>query len=447
MIRRFLLLALLSCGGAAAPKPPSAPTVGEWTFDVDASNSPVVTITAAFRSTQAKRFVLGIQPKKVEIEQNGAWVAATPNDDMSIACVDRCTIRYVIDFEDAPTGWGESVRCGSQNHHGILSPSWAWLLHPEPITFANIAVSMHGTRFLSGVREHMRSVDFGEGSLAAFGEMRRRSIAVPSAKIEMAIVGDDAIAMGDDAVAGWVDRSARTVAQLWGRFPVTTCAVFVTPVTGRDDVVFGQALSLGGPAIKTFMGTEMTAHDIPQDWVLVHEMVHLGFPTFLNEGRWLGEGVATYYEPILRTRAGHLAPDKLWSWFAEQMPRAATRGTRPLEGRGDIDSVYWGGAYFLLLADIRIREQTGGKKSLDDAMRAIFAKDGDATHVWSVADVVRVADETTGTKVLATLYDEEAVRGIAVDPKAELARIGVVGSSLKTTPLSWIRDGIIARPP
>jgi hypothetical protein len=438
----FAILGAIACG-APTPKPIAKPTISEWTFDVDASNSPVVTITAAFRSAASTRFVLGIVPRSLEIQQNGRWIALAPKDDFAVACADLCTLRYVIDFADAPTGWGESVRTGSKGHQGIMSPSWAWLLHPEPIPFATIGVSMRGTRYLSGVRARMGSADFGEGSLAAFGELRRRTIAVPSATLELAIVGDDPIAMGDDAVSAWAERSGKTVSLLWGRFPVDRCAIFVSPVAGQGDVVFGQALSLGGPAIKAFMGTEMKSSDIPQDWVLVHEMVHLGFPTFLNEGRWLGEGVATYYEPILRSRAGHLDGKKVWSWFAEQMPRARTRGKRALEGRGDIDSVYWGGAYFLFLADVRIREETGGKKSLDDAMRAIFSKDGDATHVWRVADVLRVADEATGTKVLSTLHDEQAVRGVEVDPEAELARIGVTPKGLVDTKLVWIRDGIV----
>jgi hypothetical protein len=402
----------------------------------------VVRITAVFRATQSTHFVLGVTPKSVELEQNGAWTPVDPKDELTLPCAERCTVRYVVDFADAPAGWGESVASGSKGHKGYLSPSWVWLLHPEPITYANIAVTMHGQRFVSGVRDRMRSMDFGEGSLAAFGELRTKSVTLPTAKLDVAILGDDSIAMGDDAVAGWIERSGKTVSLLWGRFPVDRAAVFVCPVAGRDDVVFGQALSLGGPAIKTFMGTEMKASDIPMDWVLVHEMVHLGFPTFLNEGRWLGEGVATYYEPILRTRAGHLEPKKLWSWFAEQMPRAATRGKRPLEGRGDIDSIYWGGAFFMLQADVAIRKETGGKKSMDDAMRAIFAKDGDATHVWSVSDVVRVGDEATGTHVLSTLVEAEAVRGEEVDPVRDLAALGVSEKGISDVPLGWIREGI-----
>lgn len=43
---------------------------------------------------------------------------------------------------------------------------------------------------------------------------------------------------------------------------------------------------------------------LQRDWVLVHELFHLGVPSFWRERRWLDEGLATYCEAVLRTRAG-----------------------------------------------------------------------------------------------------------------------------------------------
>src|SRR6185436_10766290 len=80
--KRFAIaaLALIACG-APPPKPAASPAIGDWTFDVDASKSPLVSITAVFRKAQSTRFVLGIVPKSLEIQQNGQWIALAPKDD------------------------------------------------------------------------------------------------------------------------------------------------------------------------------------------------------------------------------------------------------------------------------------------------------------------------------------------------------------------------------
>lgn len=449
MIHRctFGFLVIAACNGAPEPRTAPPPAEGSWAYDVDATDSPVVRVTAIFRGAQSTRFAMGIEPKNVELLQNETWVTVKADSEgWSLpACKDLCSVRYTVDFTTAPLGFDQSVKSGSKGHAGYLSPSYAFLLHPDPIYYAQIDVNVHGGRFASGIKPRMRSTEFGEGSFAAFGELRTRTVALPSSTLDLAILGDDTVAMGDDNVELWAARAGKAVSQLWGRFPVDRVALFVVPIDGPDDVVFGKVLSLGGPAVATFMGDAMRAEDIPNDWVLVHEMIHLGFPTFLGEGRWLGEGVATYYEPILRGRAGYRDPTGVWKGFAHEMPRAKPRGTElALEKRGDIDSIYWGGAFFMLMADVRIRQETQGKKSMDDVMRAVWQKGGDATRVWRVADVLRVGDEITATHVLTKLHAELAVNGTRVDPTHELESLGVSESGVSdSAPLAWIRKAIL----
>ena len=47
----------------------------------------------------------------------------------------------------------------------------------------------------------------------------------------------------------------------------------------------------------------------------MHELYHLGFPSFQGEGKWLDEGLATYYEPMIRARAGLRTETSLWDEF------------------------------------------------------------------------------------------------------------------------------------
>jgi predicted metalloprotease with PDZ domain len=109
------------------------------------------------------------------------------------------------------------------------------------------------------------------------------------------------------------------------------------------------------------------------------------------------------------------------------MPRGLRRNGDPasLERRDDIDSTYWGGALFALLADVKIRVTTRGQRSLDDVVRAALTREGDASHTARLADFLRIGDEATGTRALAEVNDAWAVRGENVDLDLLWRQLGV----------------------
>src|SRR6202034_3713579 len=106
----------------------------------------------------------------------------------------------------------------------------------------------------------------------------------------------------------------------FGRFPVAS-SIFVVPVDGADEVVFGRVMSLAGASAALLVGHDTRLAQFHNDWVSVHELFHLGTPSFVGEGHWLEEGLATYYEPVLRERAGWMREAELWQHFAREMPR------------------------------------------------------------------------------------------------------------------------------
>jgi hypothetical protein len=258
--------------------------------------------------------------------------------------------------------------------------------------------------------------------------------------------------MGDARALGWIEDGASCVARVFGRFPANA-TIFVLPVDGADQVVFGRVMSLAGASVVLLFGAQTRFENEHEDWVVVHELFHLGTPSFVGEGHWLEEGLATYYEPILRERAGWITEGELWAHFVREMPRGLRRQGEPLniEERQDIDSTYWGGALFALLADVQIRRATSGTKSLDDAVRAALARQGDATHTARVADFLRVGDAATGVHALSDVYARFAVRGEPAELEALWRSMGVVGEGLpaargldQDAPLAAVRRAIAA---
>jgi len=324
------------------------------------------------------------------------------------ACRSRCVLRYVVDLDALASGC-HRMDCGRRVGDAILDVASAWMIRPEPAGDAVIRVHLAGgepRRFATGLRRGpeggfvLRARELGEASFTAFGTFRRDRVEVPGGALDVLLLGSP-LRMGDPATLGWVKAAAACVSGLYGHFPVDA-SVFIVPVKDADEVVFGRVMSLAGASVVLLFGDRASPERAHDDWVVVHELFHLGCPSFIGEGHWLEEGLATYYEPILRERAGWMAEADLWAHFVSNMPRGLRKDGEPagLEDRDDTDSTYWGGAMFALLADVRIREATQGKQSLDDAMRAVLAREGDATHQARVADFLRNTGDATGSRAI-----------------------------------------------
>jgi hypothetical protein len=250
-----------------------------------------------------------------------------------------------------------------------------------------------------------------------------------------------------EQLLSWIDAGARAVAGYYGGFPVPD--VVLTVHTGRSGGITGGRTfgDRGRARIMITAGDDTSATDLRESWVLVHEMVHLAFPSMTGH-EWIEEGLATYVEPLARSRAGLLAPDEIWRWLLWGVPKGldALRD-RGLDASRGWAATYWGGAAFCFLADVRIRERTGNRKSLDDALRGIVRAGGNVTVSWPVARAFEEGDRATGVPVLAELYAEMGRSGMRVDLAALWKRLGVSSSGGRivydeSAPLASVRKGI-----
>jgi hypothetical protein len=172
-----------------------------------------------------------------------------------------------------------------------------------------------------------------------------------------------------DAVLTWVKRSAETVSQYFGRFPVDRVTILVVAEPGGR-VGHATTWGYGGATIRIAVGRDAQSQAFRDDWVLVHEMTHLALPGLPDEQLWALEGNATYVEPIARAQAGQLDPHEVWGEMLRAMPKGQPqRSDLGLDRTHSWGRTYWGGALFYLLADVEIREETNNHFSLRDALR------------------------------------------------------------------------------
>ncbi len=228
-----------------------------------------------------------------------------------------------------------------------------------------------------------------------------------------------------DDLLNWVKASASTVANYYGHFPVPHLTVRMRESSGSG-IRHGVTYPKDGGLIFISVGTEADIAATKDDWVLVHEMIHLAFPSMEEEHHWIEEGISTYVEPVARARTGGMTVAEVWRTFMRDMPKGEPQsGDQGLDQTPTWGRTYWGGAIFCLLADVRIREHTRNQKGLEDALRGINRGGGNITEDWDIGKALALGDKATGTTVLRDLYNEMRDKPAPVDLDQLWKKLGI----------------------
>jgi hypothetical protein len=331
--------------------------------------------------------------------------------------------RYTVGLE-AIAGAYDHFDVAERSGDSLIAPAASWLLRPEPAppgTPVRLSVrTPPHARFVTGLTRRegahfLRSEQLRVATYGVFGSFATYRTAMESVSDDPAeirtVLLDGSIAAGGQRVVAWVERGARAVAGFYGGFPVPRAMLAIVPQRGRRGVLFGKVLPQSEPAIAVSVGAETRESDLYGDWVLVHELFHLGFPSFFREGRWLDEGLATYYEPLIRARAGLATEAEVWSELLREMTsRIAAGGDESLEAARDFRRVYWGGAALCLIADVWHRKRSDGARGLEDGLRALVRGGGTADRVWSLDRAIDFIDGALDATILRQLAERHAHR-------------------------------------
>lgn len=422
------------------------PLIGEYTVRYDGRGALTVeaTLARAGRSFSVERgtepFLQGLEvAAAVDEESPPAWQAAGREGRSFVAppcAAGRCRLRYRYALREAAKRI-DDLDVASEEGELIEAPPSTWLLAPadaDPSARIRFRVSTtEETVFSTGVfrsREVPDAWDIAIGDLwtspySLFGPARVRTLDVEGARLDLAIAPGK-LSVSDDDLASWTRDAARAITTYFGRFPMPEALVILVPGRGRW-VGEGKTLSGGGGAIFVRIGENATPRALRDDWVLVHEMTHLAFPSVGRGHDWAEEGLATYVEPFARARAGLLSAEDAWLGLTNGLPNGLpAAGDRGLDRTPTWGRTYWGGALFYLLADIEIRKRTNGRLGLEHALRGILAEGGNNAHRWALDETFAAGDRATGVPVLHELHDAMGTSPHPVDLDALWRQLGVV---------------------
>jgi len=263
-----------------------------------------------------------------------------------------------------------------------------------------------------------------------FGRFQELAIQVPGAVLRVAVLeGSPPLAPG--LVEQWLRRAAGAVTTLYGTFPVTQAQLVVVPgARGSEPVPWAYVLRGGAPSVHFFINQRRPLDEFLSDWTAVHEMSHLLLPYVRPEDAWLAEGTASYYQNVLRARAGMIPVSEAW----QKLHSGFRRGMKSMPGvtladatermfrDGAFMRVYWEGAAMMLLADQRLRSRTDGVQSLDSALARLHACCLSPDIEWQARELFAKLDGLTQTTVFSELY-EAHVAATAFPPVAEAYRL------------------------
>lgn len=250
-------------------------------------------------------------------------------------------------------------------------------------------------------------------SAAAFGSFTTDTVYVKGAKLAVAFLGDGYNGSTDE-LKNWLQSTAESSLNVYGTFPREYVQILLIPSgTGSEPVPFGMVVRGGGITVMFYINPKIAIAEYIADWTATHELCHTLLPYIDRDEAWLSEGLATYYQYILMGRDGRLSEQQMWQRIYNGFQKGirGSKGT-PLKTTAEkmreyraYRNVYWSGAAMLLRADVALRLESKGAKSLDLVLKKIKENYLPETRSWSGEEMFYKMDELAGSSVFKMVYD------------------------------------------
>lgn len=379
-------------------------------------------------------------------------------------------VRYVVDLALEA---GPLQPFGVRSHDGAegVASTRLWLWVPEPLApDADLRARFDGADGRS-VSLPWRLGDNNVWHLDATAFTREGYVAWSVAPGSTVATGDGTLwvhrvdgARGADA---WLGRSARVVAGLYGGFPAPWTQVILLGraqgdgADGYSDaaVPFAFTSHAAGESVMFMLWRDATAEGVARDTTALHEFVHLGQPVMRDEDAWLVEGIATYYEKVLAVRGGFTDERAAWSWYLDgfvrgrddSSGRTLAEDSAALYVDHHVSRVYWAGVAFAMMADVAVRRETQGRRSLDDAVRALRSCCYARARTFTADEALAAMDAAVGSPSISRLAGAVMAARDFPDVESTLAALGVRRGPDEVTlddraPAAAVRAAVFAAP-
>lgn len=438
-----------------------------YEFRIDAALE-LLKARVCFRGRPPATLVPGVQSDAARMRR--AWVETERGARPLLADATRIDLRGV--GSDACIGYAIELNAEQPSFGGpeverrgdaIVTNTTLWLWRPP--AFRDIAevsarfklpadtqVSVPWQR--EGDHYRLDESAFAFYAFAVFGHFEVEHFETGGARFEVAVL-PGLPAATRALVVPWLTSAAKMASQPFARFPRRRAQVVVVPSSASDEPVrFGTMNRGGGASAAMRLPLNAELDPLLHDWIALHEFCHLLHPFVDRESAWLPEGLATYFQEVLRVRAGVQTEQAVWQRMYErsQLGRTAEHSLADESARmfsnGSFKMVYWAGASFALMADVEIRRQTRGRLSLDSVLAELGKTWAHQRQAFTAAEVLDRMDQVIGAPVLRALMTRWVQGPELPNLEALYTSLGVqVGPNgvryVAGASEAWIRDAIM----
>jgi len=246
--------------------------------------------------------------------------------------------------------------------------------------------------------------------LVVFGYFEIKDFRFKNATIRYALLNGHK-KIDQNKIYTWLDNNIKALNTVYNRFPVMSLQILVIPLgKGDEPVPWAEVMRGGGDAVHLYIDDRRSQQEFLDDWVLSHELSHLLLPRMTGNDVWLSEGIASYYQNIIRARQGLLSTQQAWGKLHAGFQRGINKTTKSRTLAEESSSmwksrnymrVYWSGAAISLLVDVKLRSLGSKNMSLDNALDLLQQCCSSDYRWWTAEEVMIKLDDLSKTRIFS----------------------------------------------
>jgi predicted metalloprotease with PDZ domain len=416
------------------------------------------------------------EPLDLVYEPPGAWqVEGWPGGEV--------TVRYtmLLQHDRFPNEPGDDELAAARPY-GVMWTTRALLVEGAPAADIGVVFDLPEGwivttpwKHTAGSANRFTAHDNDDLLDSAFLAGRHREVSVPVGEGEARLALGPPVAATEALFSPLLESYLGYYTTLFGESPKDAILLIALDASFLGGGVMGRTISL---SLDREMDPAAAAPLVA--YVIAHEGFHLwgtqwkAAPGHEGELEWLNEGAADYYALLAARRLGQIDDAAFLARLAEHYAKylgarsagesLVSAAATKLQAQTSYDLIYSGGASALATIDLTLRQLSGGARSVDDLLRALYleyrAPGGRGLSLAELADAAErvAAGSPTGDAVREILRNQvsgtqsialgEALAGVGLvlevsrdegEPAVEIHHLSEPTAPQEAAYAAWIR--------